>query len=61
MMSFYPTRLRAYHSDVAVPLRALAEYWVAYYRPFANLSEPIMLEITGPAGTKEFLEATFNQ
>jgi hypothetical protein len=37
----YPD-LRTYHSDVAVPLRALAEYWVAYYWPFVNPVEPIM-------------------
>lgn len=37
----YPD-LRTYHSDVAVPLRALAEYWVAYYWPFADPAEPIM-------------------
>jgi hypothetical protein len=37
----YPD-LRTYHSDVAVPLRALAEYWVAYYWPFADLAKPIM-------------------
>jgi hypothetical protein len=37
----YPD-LRTYHSNVAVPLRALAEYWVAYYWPFANPAEPIM-------------------
>jgi hypothetical protein len=37
----YPD-LRTYHSDVAVPLRALAEYWVAYYWPFANPAGPIM-------------------
>ena len=37
----YPD-LRTYNSDVAVPLRALAEYWAAYYWPFANPAEPIM-------------------
>ncbi|HYY41501.1 MAG TPA: hypothetical protein VE775_02140, partial [Pyrinomonadaceae bacterium] len=37
----YPD-LRTYHSDVAVPLRALAEYWVAYYWPFTDPAEPIM-------------------
>lgn len=37
----YPD-LRTYHSDVAVPLRTLAEYWVAYYWPFAYPAEPIM-------------------
>lgn len=37
----YPD-LRTYHSDVAVPLRALAEYWIAYYWPFVNPAEPIM-------------------
>jgi hypothetical protein len=37
----YPD-LRTYHSDVAVPLRALAEYWVAYYWPFADPAGPIM-------------------
>jgi hypothetical protein len=37
----YPD-LRAYHSDVAIPLRALAEYWVAYYWPFTNSTAPIM-------------------
>lgn len=37
----YPD-LRTYHSDVAVPLRALAEYWAAYYWPFADPAGPIM-------------------
>lgn len=37
----YPD-LRTYHSDVAVPLRMLAEYWVAYYWPFVNPVEPIL-------------------
>jgi hypothetical protein len=37
----YPD-LSTYNSDVVVPLRALAEYWVAYYWPFANPAGPIM-------------------
>lgn len=34
--------LRTYQSDIAVPLHLLAEYWVAYYWPFANPATPIM-------------------
>jgi hypothetical protein len=37
----YPD-LHTYHSDVAVPLRILAEYWVAYYWPFTDSAAPIM-------------------
>lgn len=37
-----PARMPETSSDVAVPLRALAEYWVAYYWPFTNPAEPIM-------------------
>jgi len=34
--------LRTYHQDVAVPLRLLAEYWVAYYWAFADPVRPIL-------------------
>ncbi|HEY9660878.1 MAG TPA: HNH endonuclease domain-containing protein [Allocoleopsis sp.] len=33
--------LRTYHQDVAVPLRLLAEYWVAYYWGFVDSTQPI--------------------
>ncbi|MBD2122399.1 hypothetical protein [Trichocoleus sp. FACHB-262] len=33
--------LRNYNQDVAVPLRVLAEYWVAYYWPFVDLNKPV--------------------
>lgn len=34
--------LRNLKVDVAVPLRVLAQFWVAYYWPFVNRSEPIL-------------------
>lgn len=34
--------LRNLKLDVAVPLRVLAQFWVAYYWPFVNISEPIL-------------------
>lgn len=34
--------LRAFQQDVAVPLRMLAEFWVAYYWPFADPTHPIL-------------------
>ncbi len=36
----YPD-LRTYQSDVAVPLRLLAEFWIAYYWPFVDPNQPI--------------------
>lgn len=33
--------LRNYNQDVAVPLKVLAEYWVAYYWPFVEQDKPI--------------------
>lgn len=33
--------LRNYNQDVAVPLKILAEYWVAYYWPFVEQDKPI--------------------
>lgn len=33
--------LNSYHQDVAVPLRLLAEYWVAYYWGFVASNQPI--------------------
>ncbi|MGG6241598.1 HNH endonuclease domain-containing protein [Nodosilinea sp. AN01ver1] len=36
----YPD-LRTYHSDVAVPLKLLAEFWIAYYWPFVDPDDPI--------------------
>jgi hypothetical protein len=33
--------LRNHKADVAVPLRLLAQFWVAYYWPFVKPSEPI--------------------
>lgn len=33
--------LRTYAKDVAVPLRLLADYWVAYYWPFVSHKQPI--------------------
>lgn len=37
----YPD-LRSYRQDVAVPLRLLAEYWVAYYWGFVDTTGPIL-------------------
>lgn len=37
----YPNLLQT-GKDVAVPLRKLAEYWLAYYWPFTNPQNPIM-------------------
>ena len=37
----YPDLLQT-GKDVVVPLRKLAEYWLAYYWPFADLQNPIM-------------------
>jgi hypothetical protein len=36
----YPD-LRTYQSDVAVPLKLLAEFWTAYYWPFVDPDQPI--------------------
>lgn len=36
----YPD-LRTYQSDVAVPLKLLAEFWIAYYWPFVDPDDPI--------------------
>ncbi|MDF5722171.1 MAG: hypothetical protein PUP91_17125 [Rhizonema sp. PD37] len=36
------SNLRNLRSDVAVPLRVLAEFWVAYYWPFVKPNEPIL-------------------
>jgi hypothetical protein len=33
--------LRDFNKDIAVPLRMLAEFWVAYFWPFSNPNEPI--------------------
>lgn len=33
--------LRTYQSDVAIPLKLLAEYWIAYYWPFVDPAQPI--------------------
>ncbi|MEP0873812.1 hypothetical protein NDA01_29315 [Trichocoleus desertorum AS-A10] len=33
--------LRSYNQDVAVPLKVLAEYWVAYFWPFVDPNKPI--------------------
>lgn len=33
--------LRTYQSDVAVPLKLLAEFWIAYYWPFVDPDQPI--------------------
>ena len=37
----YPDLLET-GKNVVVPLRKLAEYWLAYYWPFTNLQNPIM-------------------
>ena len=37
----YPD-LRNSNRDVAIPLRALAEFWIAYYWPFMNVEKPIL-------------------
>lgn len=37
----YPDLLQT-DKDVVVPLRKLAEYWLAYYWPFADLQDPVM-------------------
>jgi hypothetical protein len=34
--------LRNWHTDVAVPLRVLAQFWVAYYWSFVKPGEPIL-------------------
>jgi hypothetical protein len=34
--------IRNFNQDVAVPLRVLAEFWLAYYWPFANPENPIL-------------------
>lgn len=36
----YPD-LRTYQSDVAIPLKLLAEFWIAYYWPFVDSDQPI--------------------
>lgn len=37
----YPN-LEADGSEIAVPLKALADFWIAYYWPFANVECPIL-------------------
>ncbi|MDE0099927.1 MAG: HNH endonuclease signature motif containing protein [Truepera sp.] len=37
----YPD-LRNSNRDVAIPLRALAEFWIAYYWPFMSAEKPIL-------------------
>jgi len=34
--------IKSYQRDVAIPLRILAEYWIAYYWPFIDSPYPIM-------------------
>jgi hypothetical protein len=34
--------LQSFHRDVAVPLRMLAEFWIAYYWPFVSSETPIL-------------------
>ncbi|MCG5062220.1 MAG: hypothetical protein KA714_30700 [Limnoraphis sp. WC205] len=38
---FFPY-LRNPNKDIAIPLKLLAQYWVAYYWPFVNPNEPIL-------------------
>jgi hypothetical protein len=33
--------LRSYRQDIAIPLRLLAEFWIAYYWGFAQIDRPI--------------------
>ncbi|MFM6909295.1 MAG: hypothetical protein ACKPKW_09185, partial [Dolichospermum sp.] len=33
--------LRNFQTDVAIPLKLLAQFWVAYYWPFVNPDSPI--------------------
>jgi len=42
--------MRNHGRDVAVPLRVLAEFWLAYYWPFVDLVNPIM---QGPRAQRE--------
>ncbi|WP_225226100.1 hypothetical protein [Komarekiella delphini-convector] len=42
--------LRNLRADVAVPLRALAEFWVAYYWPFVSDRQPILQGPRAPQG-----------
>lgn len=34
--------IRTYDADVAIPLRMLAEFWIAYYWPFVDPTTPIL-------------------
>jgi hypothetical protein len=34
--------LRSHNKDVAIPLRVLSEFWIAYYWPFVDKGNPIM-------------------
>ncbi len=38
---FFPD-LRNPNKDIAIPLKLLAQFWVAYYWPFVNPNEPIL-------------------
>lgn len=42
--------MRSHHQDVAVPLRVLAEFWLAYYWPFVDPAAPIL---QGPRAVRE--------
>jgi hypothetical protein len=59
--------LRSYRQDVAIPLRLLAEFWVAYYWGFAQMDRPIWQgqraisssETTPSTGAKRKNDMTF--
>jgi hypothetical protein len=37
--------LRSYQKDVAIPLRVLAQYWVAYYWAFVDSNTEVLLSL----------------
>ena len=44
----YPN-IKNFGADVAIPLRALAEFWLAYYWPFADSGRPLLQGVKPPA------------
>ena len=44
--------------DVAVPLRMLAEFWVAYYWPFVDPAAPVLQRGQGNSTPSKKLSAT---
>lgn len=49
--------LRSFDQDVAVPLKLLAQFWVAYYWPFVKPNQPILQGVRATLGNEaDFLQ-----